>query len=307
MPVRAVHWLDIERDRLVYAHDGHLLIQNGLSSDTPPIKIKIPGKPEIHALRVIDEVVYTGASAGNSMLGYLDLREPTKWHAIAVTKEVNWTGKGVDGFAVYESRLIAIDDIVLPRYLLLLDITNPRAPIWIEHRDLPAHSSYERVQAVVSNAEIAVLLSTSANHGASAIHIAFIDLETLEEYATLTVQGPMSMRKWAERSYDFQGLALQGNRLLIAAGADGIGILPLPARPTDAPKKPQKRTSFLAGAPQISVDAIQFVPVASANVVDVTAVDEHQAFAIVQVPGNGFFKRTTFDSILVSLPSDQLP
>lgn len=307
MPLRAKHWVDIESDRLVYAHDGSLFLQQGLSSGASPSQIKLPGKPNIHALKVIEDVVFTGADAGKSMLGYMDLRDPARWHAIAVTKEVNWAGKGVDGFAVYQSRLIAIDDIVLPRYLLLLDITNPRTPIWIEHRDLPAHSSYERVQAVVSNAEIAVLLSTSANHGASAIHIAFMDLETLEEYATLSVQGPMSMRKWAERSYDFRGIAVQDNRLLIAAGNDGLGILPLPPRPTEPPPKAAKSVSFLASAPRLSAEAVQFIPVSAGPVVDVVAVDENQAFAIVEVPGNGFFKRTTFDSILVPLPQAESP
>lgn len=305
MPWRAKHWIDIERDRLVYAHDGHLIIHQSLSNNTAASKIKLPGKPNIHALHVVNNVVFTGADAGKSMLGYLDLQDPTAWHAIAVSNEVNWTGKGVDGFAVYQSRLIAIDDIVLPRYLLLLDITNPRDPKWIEHRNLPAHSSYERVQAVESNDEIVVLLSTSANHGASSIHIAFMDLETLEEYATLSVQGPMSMRKWAERSYDFRGIAMQGNRLLVAANADGLGILPLPTFPPDFPVEPNKkakRATPLSSAPQISADAIQFIPVSAGPVVDVVAVDENQAFVIVEIPGNGFFKRTTFDSVLVPLP-----
>jgi len=302
MPERAVHWLDIEHDRLVYAHDGHLFIQNGLSSNAPPLKIKIPGKPRIHALRVIDDVVYTGADGGDSMLGFLDLREPTKWNAIAVSKDVNWIRKGIDGFALYQSRLIAVDDLILPRYLLLLDVTNPRQPKWIEHRDLPAHSSGEHIRAVVSNDEIMALLSTTFNHGAAAIHIAFMDLETLDEYATLSVQGPMSVRQWANRSYDFQGLALQGNRLLVAAAADGIGILPLPARPKEPPKKAKKTTSIMVSAPQVSADALQFIPVASGSVVDVIAVDENQAFAIVEVPSNGFFKRKTHDSILVPLP-----
>lgn len=301
MPPRAVSWLDITRDLLVYVHEGVIHVRRGLFGQAPDEILKIPGKPQVHALEVVDDVVFVGADAGKSMLGFLDLRAPLRWQGIDVKPEVNWAGKGIDGFAVRGSRLIAIDDIVVPRYLIVLDVKNPRAPQWIEHRDLPAHSSYERVRSVVSNGEIAALFSTSANHGAFALHIAFLNLETLEEYAALSVQGSPSYRKWAERSYDFHGLALQGNRVLIAAGADGIGILPVPPIPSETPPKKPKRF-MLSGSPRLSEENLSFVAVPSGPVVGVIAVDETQAFAIVEGPAQGIFKQKAIDSVLVPLP-----
>lgn len=303
MPAGAVHWLDIERDLLVYADGGQLFVQRGLASQTKPHIVKLPGKPQIHALKVVDDVVYTGAEAGKSMLGFLDLRAPDNWHAIPVSSDVNWLGKGIDGFAVRGSTLVAIDDIVLPRYLLLLDISNPRTPKWIEHRDFPAHSSGERIHSITTNDEIAVMLSTSANHGAFALHIGFLQLATLLEYAVLSVQGSPSFRKWADRSYDFHAIALQNDKLLIAAGKDGLGILPVPpCTPTPPiPPAPAKRFG-VPYAVRLAESRLEFVSVPQGPVVGVVAVDETQAFAIFDVAVNGFFNRSRLDSILISLP-----
>lgn len=313
MPPQAPHWFDLAQDLLVYADNGRLHVVRGLSQQTKPDILKLPGTPSIHALFVVDDVVFVGSDAGKSMLGYVDLRGSLKWQPIVVPKEANWTGKGVDGFARRGSKLVAIDDIVMPRYLFLLDISSPRNPQWIEHRHLPAHSSGERIRSVVSNEEIMILLSSSANHGAASLHIGFYDLETLSEYATLHVQSPYGIRKWAPRSHEFHKLALFDQTLLIAADKEGIALLRVPPIPADK-RKPQTepdtqvdsetgvKYSFFAHAPQLHEETLQFLEVPDGPVVDVVALDKHHACAIVNRPGSGLFQRDTLDSVWIALP-----
>ncbi len=311
MPPQSPHWFDPAQDILVYADKGRLHIVRGLSQQTKPEIVKLPGTPAIHALFVVDDVVFVGSDSGKNMLGYVDLRGPLQWRSIPVAREINWTGKGIDGFARRGSKLVAIDDIVLPRYLFLLDISDPRNPRALEHRDLPAHSSGERIRSVVSNDDIVVMLSSSGNHGAASLHIAFYDLESLAEYATLTVQHIHSFRRWSSSSYEFHKLALIDQTLVIAADNDGLALLPVPPIPSEKPQTDTKthvdpetgvKYSFLAHAPPLAEQRLQFVKVEQGPVVDVVALDKHTAGAIVSRPGKGFFRRDSLDSVWVALP-----
>lgn len=300
MPPRAKHWFDAETETLVYAEKGTLTIVQGLSSEPSIRRIKIPRKPTIHAIVVIDDVAFIGADAGGSMLGYVDLRAASDWKPIAIPDQLNTFGKGIDGFAHDGSRLVAIDDIVLPRYMLLVDIQAPRSPRFLESRHLPAHSSAERILSVSSNHDTIALLSTSANHGAFSSHVSFLDLRTLEEFAVLHAQCKGSIRRWADRSYDLHSVAIAEDHLLIAADEDGIGVLTIPARPKDLKENAASSDFSMSQAPTLSFDNIRFVPVSAGRVVDVMPVDENRAFAIVE-KRRRLLGQGSLDSVLVEL------
>jgi len=301
MPVRAVHWLDLESDTLVYAHKGALTVVRNLSSKPAASVVELPSRPQIHALTVIDDVVFTGAADGPGMLGWVDLRAPLRWQGMVVPREVRVPGKGIDGFAAHGARLVAIDDIILPRYLLLLDVTDARAPRLVEAQDLPAHSSYERIVSVSSSGDTLAMLSTSANHGAFSAHVAFMDLPTLTEWAALHVQCEGSVRRWADRSYELHALALRGDMLFIAAGADGIGLLRVPPRPPDLAPRPRSAGYSNSRVPSIPVESLRLVPVPAGPVIDVAPVDETSVFAVVEVSHGRLLKRSRLDATLVSL------
>ncbi|MFO0756707.1 MAG: hypothetical protein U0359_09460 [Byssovorax sp.] len=301
MPLRAVHHLDLAADLLVYADGGAVHLLRGLLGGTASTSIKLPGKPRIHALLAHDGVLFTGAEAGKGMLGFIDLRAPRAWTSIPVPREALAFGKGVDGLAIHGDRLIAVDDIVLPRYLLCADIADPRAPRFTECRDLAAHSSAEHVISVSAAGDTLALLSTSANHGACSAHVSFLDLGTLEEHAALHVQRPGGIRRFADRSYDLRALALAGDRLLLAAGDDGLALLPVPPR-LSAGSRSSRHAVSLSDAPSIPVESLRFVPVAEGTVVDVVPVDERRAFAIVETPRRGLFGGKPLDAVLCALP-----
>lgn len=302
MPACAVHWLDLEADMLVYAHERTLIVFRGLlRGGRATSTVKLPWGSTLHALTVIDDVVYVGANAGRGMLGWVDLRAPLRFCPIEVPAEARALGKGVDGFAAYGGRLVAIDDFVSPRYLLVLDVADPRAPRLVDTRTLPPHGSRERIVSVSARGDTAAMLSTSANRGMSSVHVAFLDLPTLEEWVALHVQGDPSIRRRAARSYDFRAIALHGDRLLIAAGADGIGLLPIPPRPPDLASRPRSPGRPIADGPSIAEEELRFVPVPASPVIDVIPVDEATAFAVVEVSAGGLFKGRRFEAALVAL------
>lgn len=199
-------------------------------------------------------------------------------------------GKGIDGFAHFNGKLIAVDDIVLPRFLLVYDVADARAPRFVEAVDLPAHSSYERVKSVAASGRALVLLSTTANHGRFSLHVSLLDLATLKERAVVHGEPDGVFRRGFAPAADFTGVAIFEDRLLIAAGSAGIGVLPI--SPWLTPGEDVREIPF---------DDIRFVPVGEDRVVRVVPIDATSAFAVTETKG-GFFRRGGLDSSVVEIP-----
>jgi hypothetical protein len=291
MPTLAPHLLDIAEDRLVYAEDSDVVIARGLSSKSPAqTRVKLPAGTDIHALTEIDGVVYVGGSGTSEILGRIDLRREPRFQPVGVPKRIITHGKGVDGFAHYNGKLIAVDDFILPRYLLLYDVADARAPRFIDVLDLPPHSTAERVHAVAASDRAIALLSTSANHGHFAVHVSLLDIATLKERAVLHGELAGAFRRGLAPVADFASVALHEDKLLIAAGSAGIGVLPV--SPWIAPGKKVREIPF---------DDIRFVPVSKERVVRVVPIDAASAFAVTKTKG-GIFRGGKLDSSVVEIP-----
>jgi hypothetical protein len=291
MPPLAPHLLDIAEDRLVYAENSGVVIARGLASKSPALtRIKLPAGTDIHALTEIDGVVYVGGSGTGEMLGLIDIRREPRFQPVDVPKKIITHGKGVDGFAHFNGKLIAVDDFILPRFLLVYDVADARAPRFVEAVDLPAHSTYERVKSVAASDRALTLLSTTANHGRFFVHVSLLDLATLKERAVVHGEPEGVFRAGISPTADFSRVAIYEDRLLIAAGSAGIGVLPI--SPWLTPGEDVREIPF---------DDIRFVPVGKERVVGVVPVDASTAFAITETKG-GFFRRSEIDSSLVEIP-----
>ena len=166
MPLLAPHALDLDADRLVYADGRWLNVVRGLRGQGPEIwKIKLPWRSKVCVLTLDNDVVYIGGVYGKGMLGLIDLGGKSAWTPLDVPEIARGMGKGIDGIAVHEDRLIAVDDFILPRYLLIYDIADRRDPRLLETRELPVHSTLEQVVSVAASGGTMALLSMSMNHG----------------------------------------------------------------------------------------------------------------------------------------------
>lgn len=288
MPAGAVHVLDLAADVLVFAGRGALTILRGLTTG-PRVQqvVKVPGKPRIHALRMIDGVVFVGAETKNGMLGWVDLRAEPRWRAIALPPEALRWGKAVDGFAVHATCMIAVDDVVEPRYFLVLDVSQPRAPRFVELRIFDDHLLMSGVASVADDGHVMALLTHGFGRGHRFSSIELLELPTLEPRGWLSVARVGTAGR-EPRLFDFRAVAMVRDQIFIAAGADGVGVLRV--LPGDDAR--------------LELDAVRFVPVAAGPVVDVIPVDESHVFAVVERERRGLaamFRPPELDARLVSL------
>jgi hypothetical protein len=103
------------------------------------------------------------------------------WTNIALPEEVLQFRKAVDGLHLKGSSLIVVDDIVLPKWLLLYDADERGQLTHRKTLPLPHHTSYEHVIDSHLGASSLWCLSKGINHGISSTHLFRLDATTFEE------------------------------------------------------------------------------------------------------------------------------
>lgn len=306
MPPGAPHALAADAETLAYG-DGQTIciLRNLLGPEPVATRVKLPFGHKLRALALHDDVIYTGG-AGRKILGCIDLRGAARWTPLEPPPGIGLGGKGIDGFAVAGQRLIAVDDLVWPRYFLVYDLAASRVPRPIEARPFPWSLSLEEVAGVASDFPWMVVLSRYANHGYLGAQIALVHLETLRAHAALWTERPGSFRKSGQRQLDIGFVALAGHMLLFAAGEDGLGYLDIRAWVAQGPRTVsvlvhqdgRSRTEAQEAPVEIPLDAVRFLPIAAGAVRAVTAIDSERVFVTVD---QGKLRRR-LDTVLVNLP-----
>jgi len=89
-------------------------------------------------------------------------------------------GKQLDGLILDGDRLVAVDDLLLPKWNLEYDISTPDQPRYIRCESIRANTSYERIYAASGGARWFATLSRGMNHLHSSSYCTVFVLGTLE-------------------------------------------------------------------------------------------------------------------------------
>ena len=183
------------------------------------------------------QVLFVGGECGEEVIGSFDFARPEpKWMPLEVPKQFQKHGKRIDDLLLDGVHLIAVDNIVFPKYLLRYDISSPRAPRLIGVSDLGPHGVYEHIACgAVGNTWLA-LLSTSFGMGGGYAFLSLLNRHDFGEHGWLQAPrnddftrrysgtDPATARTWHH-------IIFHGDILLIAADKDGVGVLDLRSIP----------------------------------------------------------------------------
>lgn len=239
---RDARWAaSIEGDVLCYAR-GHQIhvVRGAISGDlAAPQVLSSPSKDyDIHALAIKDAVLYAGGRCGDEVLGRFDLQHarPT-WTPLTVPAEVKRFGKSVDAFVLDGDRLCGMDDILMPKWWLVYDVTDARSPVFLSNPTLPPNSTYEVFTHAALAHRFVIAVSNSMNHGRTAVHLSFFDRATLGALGAVhAAAGPLSSRypSTREPARDFCHVDALDEVLCVSAGAEGCGLFDLRALDTNS-------------------------------------------------------------------------
>ena len=119
-------------------------------------------------------------------------RGPREWTHIPMPEFASGEGKRLDGLLIDGDRLIAVDDLMLPKYNLEYDITDAANPVYVGSERIRPNITYERIYAAARGERWFVTLSRGINHGNQASYCTVFHLETLSQawaYPFWTQQG----------------------------------------------------------------------------------------------------------------------
>jgi hypothetical protein len=179
------------------------------------------------------QTLFVGGDCGKEVIGSFDLAvaEPG-WTPLEVPDRFRRQGKRIDDLLIDGDRLVAVDDVVYPKFLLVYDITEPRRPRLVETRDIRPHDVYEHIRCGAVGATWVALLSISDGMWGGQSFVSLFDRAKLAEYGWLTaprteLRARMISPDNKQAPRTWHGVALLGDVLLLAAGRDGVGVLDL--------------------------------------------------------------------------------
>ncbi len=236
MPLLARHAVDHASGWLAYlADEGRQIGLIHLDAEPheqnfPPLAM--PGENVVaHSLAFHRGVLYVGGVGSKEMLGRFDLHDAAPaWKPLAIPPELQRANKSIDELLIDGERLIAVDDCVEPKWLLVYDLAEPGRPL-IERAGIYGHGVNETVCQGALGASWVALLSTSCDMGGSHRMISLLDRPQLYSCGGLIVEDGLS--SWHPHSREgamirsWHQVAFLGDILLLAAGRDGLGVLDL--------------------------------------------------------------------------------
>jgi hypothetical protein len=193
---------------------------------------EMPPKTHAHCVAIKDTTLYIGGEGigGETLIGKINL--DTDQYALVPMekpKKVN-RRKAIDELLLDGDRLVAVDNLVFPKWLWEYDVADPNSPQILRSAMLPKNGANERiVGAAIGRTRIAVNSWTVGRFG-SGTHLAIYSRNTFKRLQSIN-WGPSysrgrSVQHDASDAPPWVGrLAFLGTDLFFAAGTKGIGRL----------------------------------------------------------------------------------
>lgn len=179
------------------------------------IKLTIPFEIKPKTILVNNDNLFIGGEMGKEILIQYHLKSE-KWFQLEIPKEVVFFGKAVDDLVVNDTLLIAVDNIIMPKYILYYHLNSNDKLNFSHFKELKSNSSYESIhKARITNSYLG-LLSTSLNHGTVREHITL--------YSDLHLSKSFAISVDYKRNMTFKDFILIDDKLFIANTSKGLGV-----------------------------------------------------------------------------------
>ena len=161
-----------------------------------------------------------------------------QWTPLPTAPELQFDRKCFDELLIDGDRLIAVDDIVLPKYFVEYDISSAIGPSITATKELGAHMSYEEVYAAALGTRWLAVASEGMNYGDGWTFLSLYGARDLHERSSyvrnLGQHGEVSEPIKPGCLGSCRGLAFAGDVLFLAGDDQGVGVLDLSEIDPDA-------------------------------------------------------------------------
>ena len=136
-----------------------------------------------HAVLPMRDCLLVGGKGPNHEALWQRTAADSSWIGVPLPPEIMKRGKAVDGLHLLGDKLVVVDDIVTPKWLLLYDMPGPGIPVHRETIRLPSHTTYEHIIHSYLGASGLWCLSKGINHGVASTHLWRLSLPEFKQEA----------------------------------------------------------------------------------------------------------------------------
>ncbi|MGY5851388.1 hypothetical protein [Salegentibacter sp. F14] len=182
------------------------------------IKLKIPFDIKPKTILLNDDNLFIGGEMGKEMLVQYHLQRE-KWYELEIPLDVLFIGKAIDDLVVNDSLLIAIDNIVMPKYVVYYHLNSKEELKLSHYKELKSNGAYENIyQARITNKYFGLLSSTFSGYVGASNHITIYDSMNLESSFAI------SSNEQEKYSHTFTDFVIVKDQIIIASKEKGLGI-----------------------------------------------------------------------------------
>ncbi len=231
-------------DRIAFSNQGLItcITKNGrnikiykLSHSERKFVTNLVTLPADHsALTIVmrNNILFVGGKGKSEVLGYYNLDVPDpKWNPISIPDELIKYGKAIDDLLLIDNYLVVVDNIVVPKWILKYDISNPVKPFLSTIQELDSHGTYEEITKSCHKDNHFFILSNTSSPAGTIEHISLLD-SVFNEIGYFSNEIRHKNRNEYlndsnEIFYSWNSIEVIDNFLLIPSDNKGLGILNL--------------------------------------------------------------------------------
>lgn len=186
-----------------------------LSKET---NLTIPYELKPKTILLFDSKLFIGGEMGKEILIQYQIKK-NQWEKLEVPEEVQMWGKAVDDLVVNDSLLIAIDNIVTPKYVLFYNLKSEAKAELVHFKELKHNGAYESIhQGRITETYIGLLSDTFSGYVGATNHI------TIYNNLDLTNSFALSSNQNDKNYHNFTDFVLTKDKVVIASKEKGLGI-----------------------------------------------------------------------------------
>ncbi|WP_310993143.1 hypothetical protein [Aequorivita marina] len=181
-------------------------------------KLKIPFDLKPKTILLNGENLFIGGEMVKEMLVQYNLQSK-QWHKLQIPIEVMFPGKAIDDLVVNDSLLVAIDNIIMPKYVLFYKLGS-KGKLDLSHfKELKSNGAYESIyQGRITDNYFGLISGTYSGYVGATEHITvYDDLNLKNSFA-------LSSNEQKKDYHTFTDFVIIGDKIAIASKEKGFGL-----------------------------------------------------------------------------------
>lgn len=225
-------------------------------------ELKIPFDLKPKTILLNGENLFIGGEMGKEMLVQYNLQSQ-EWYKLQIPREVMYPGKAIDDLVISDSLLIAIDNIIMPKYVLFYNL-NSIGKLALSHfKELKSNGAYETIyQGRITDKYFGLVSGTVSGYVGATEHITIYDnLDLNNSFA-------LSSNEQEKDYHTFTDFVIIGDILVIASKEKGLGFF----RIEDSYFKDSDKYRNIGFNPRVSTSKIRYKKVDKEMITKLTLV-----------------------------------